>query len=73
MQNKIDPFKGSVKDPNSKSQAKKMKKLEAANVKKTLKAQKNEASFLITTGVATLNVMEDMTESDDIIALKSTS
>jgi tryptophanyl-tRNA synthetase len=57
LQSKPDPFKGQVKDPNSKSQAKKMRKLEATNAKKALKAQEK---------LAALSVTEDMPESDGL-------
>jgi tryptophanyl-tRNA synthetase len=67
MQSKTSPSKGPVKDPNSKSQAKKMKKLEAANAKKALKAQEKEASSMATAGVAALSVTEDTAVGDDKI------
>jgi tryptophanyl-tRNA synthetase len=70
MQNKTDP-QGPVRDPNSKSQAKKKKKLEAANLKKALKAREKEAGSMAAAGVAALRMIGDKTESDGTITSAS--
>ncbi|RFU25949.1 hypothetical protein B7463_g10381, partial [Scytalidium lignicola] len=67
MQSKSELSKGSVKDPNSKSQAKKMKKLEAINAKKQLKASGKEADSMATATVVTLSTKEDKAASGDTI------
>lgn len=48
-----------------------MKKLEASNAKKALKAQGKEASSMATAGVAALSVTEDTAAGDDTIASTS--
>ena len=65
VKSKNAPPKGDVKDPNSKSQAKKLKKLEEANAKKALKAREKEANSLNTTGVAALSVTDNTTANED--------
>lgn len=59
IHSKIDPSKGQVKDPNSKSQLRKMKKLEAVNAKKALKAKEKETASIATAGVAALDVTDE--------------
>jgi tryptophanyl-tRNA synthetase len=56
MQSKPDVSQGLVKDPNSKTQARKMKKLEAVNAKKAQKAREKEQSSI---PFATLKLTED--------------
>jgi len=56
IQGKPGVSQGPVKDPNSKSQAKKMKRLEATNAKKAQKAREKEQSSI---PFATLKVTED--------------
>ncbi|RDL32042.1 Uncharacterized protein BP5553_09444 [Venustampulla echinocandica] len=62
-----------VKDPNSKSQAKKMKKLEEANAKKALKAREKEAKSIATAtaGVAALSVAENTAVGEDTVTSTS--
>lgn len=55
---KADTSKEPVKDPNSKSQAKKLKKLEAVNAKKAQHAREKDVGSATTAGVAALSVTD---------------
>ena len=57
--NKSDPSSGQVKDPNSKTQLKKMKKLEAANAKKALKTKETENAAVPASEVESLHITGD--------------